>query len=426
MALSSAERRSASWVSRLFALMVVFQRVAIPGLSNVSVLVIVAVLWAGLGLIQGVVEIDSTRLAWWLAAGTVTGFLMFLQNQIAGSQISVTAWGLVLVVWLPFVCRLVTRTMAAYVAALRKIANVATVLGAAAVLMLAAQFAGATYKDWFGGILPHGLQLGGFNTSYPLYYGSSIYKANAFIGVEPSVVSLQLGIGILAAIIARVQWWKLLVLIAGIVSTVAGSGMIVVLAGLLVILAGPGSRQRAGRHVALVTSIAVVAWFTPPGQLVVGRGGEFKSADSSTAARAIVPYKILVPEWLQSLGGLLVGYGPGSSQRTVNELTTIDAVLVPTPLKVVYEYGLIGGIVLGAFVLMCFWGAPSLALAAALLISTAFVQSGLASSVVTLPTLALVTVWSPRMSGRPLEWHSRKIPTSNGPPRLLRQEGGAG
>lgn len=419
---TTAERRSASWTTTLFALMIVFQRVAVPGLPNVSALVVVAVLWAGLGLLYGIVEIDSTRLTWWLGAGAVTGFLMLVQTQmVAGSRISVTAWGLVLVVWAPFIVRLVSRSMAAYLLALRKIANVATALGAASLLMLALQFGGMNYHDWFGSILPQSLQLTGFNTSYPLHWGSKFYKSNAFIGLEPSIVSLQLGIGLLAAILARVQWWKFLILIAGLVSTVAGSGMVVVLVGLSVVLVAPASRRWAGRTVVLVLMIAVAAWFTPLGQLIVGRVDEFDNADSSTSARAIVPYQVLVPEWLDDLGGLLAGYGPGASQRAANELTTISEVLIPTPLKVVFEYGLIGGIVLGAFVLICYWGAPSLAMAVALLVSTALLQSGLASPAVTLPALALVTAWSPRAKRRPLEWQFTIFAARQRRPQLLRQ-----
>lgn len=424
MILTSTERKSASWVTALFTLMVVLQRVAIPGLPNVSVLLMGAVVWAGLALIEGVVEIDLTRLAWWLAAGVVTGLLTLFQTRlVAGAQFSVTAWGLVLVVWLPFVLRLATRSLAAYTAALRKIANVATVLGAASLLMLAMQLAGLRYSDWFGSILPHSLQLGGFNTSYPLYYSSPIYKSNAFIGLEPSIVSIQLGVGILAAIIARAEWWKLLILIGGIVATVAGSGMIVVLVGLLILIMGPVSRRLAGRHFALVALIAVTAWFTPLGQLIIGRVGEFNSSDSSAAVRAFVPYNILLPEWLQSIGGLLSGYGPGASQRTVNELTTVANVIVPTPLKLIFEYGAIGGIVLGGFLLMCYWGAPSVALAAALFVSMAFLQSGLASPVITLPTMILVTLWSPRMTRRPLEWHTEDETATKGSNGLLRHVG---
>ena len=424
MILTSAERKSASWVAALYVLMVVFQRISIPGLHTVSSLVIVAVLWAGWGVIEGVLEVDSTRLSWWLASGAVTGMLMFVQSQmVADSQISVTAWALVLAVWLPFVVHLASRSTAAYVAALRKIADVAVILGLASFVMIAIQFGGIAYSDWFGGVLPHGLQLSGFNTSYPLYWGSSIYKSNAFIGLEPSIVSLQLGVGVLAAIIARVQWWKLLILILGIVSTVAGSGIIVVLVGLLVILIGSRSRRQARRHLGLVALLAVATWFTPLGQLIAGRVDEFGSADSSASARAFVSYQILMPEWLQNLGGVLAGRGPGSAQRAINELTTVHEALVPTPLKVMFEYGLIGGIVLGAFLLMCYWGAPSVALAAALLISTAFLQAGLASPVTTLPALAVVTAWSPRTNRRPLEWDPPEFATSDRSGGLLRQGG---
>lgn len=52
--------------------------------------------------------------------------------------------------------------------------------------------------------------------------------------------------------------------------------------------------------------------------------------------------------------------------------------------------------------LACYWGGLSRAFGLALLVSIWALQSGLATPVIVLPVLMLVTLWSPR-TGRPIE-----------------------
>ena len=76
--------------------------------------------------------------------------------------------------------------------------------------------------------------------------------------------------------------------------------------------------------------------------------------------------------------------------------------LVPSPAKVFFEYGLVAGVVLAAFLLGCYWGGPSRAMGLSLLVSLWLLQPGVTTMVIVAPLLAMVTLWSPR-PGLPIE-----------------------
>jgi hypothetical protein len=400
---TAADRRAAAWVAGLFLAAVLLQRFAIPGLNTVALLVPVVLAWVTVALARGVVLVDSTRMIGWLAFALVTGCLMLVQYRVVSvSVISVKSWALMLVALLPFVARLAHHGTASYLLTLRHIANICTGLGLASILMVGIQFAGVPYEDWFGKIVPNSLQLTGFNNSYPVEFGSSIYKSNAFIGLEPSIISSLLGVGLLAAILVRAPWWKVLVFAVGLFMTVAGSGMIIVVIGVAVLLAIKESRHLVVRFLPVFALATVIASFTDLGQLVFGRVGEFQSADSSTSLRVFEPYRVLLPEWIQHVPGALLGYGPGSSQRIAESMPEETRIMVTTPIKIFFEYGLVGGAVLAGFVLLCYWGGPSRAFSISLVISIWLLQQGIVSLIITLPVLVTVTLWSPRI-GAPIE-----------------------
>jgi hypothetical protein len=405
---TAAERQPAAWVAGLFLIAVLLQRFAVPGLPTVALLIPASIVWVAAAWARGVIVLDQARLIGWLSFASFTGMLVFLQAHVVeNAQISVRGWAILLVIWAIFVFRLQERSIAAYMAMLRHITTICTVLATASIAMIAIQFAGVQFADWFAEIVPKALQLEGFNYTYPIQFGSAIFKSNAFIGLEPSMVSGQLGVGILAALLTRAHVWKLLVLAIGMIATIAGSGMIIVLIGVLVMVAMRGSRRMVWGYLVAFGIIAVTASFTTFGKLISGRVGEFQSDRSSTSLRVFEPYRVLFPRWTEDVSGALLGYGPGSSQR-IAEYATLPNMLVTTPAKIFFEYGLIGGIVLAGFVLYCYWGGPSRALAASLLISTLVLQAGLASLIITLPALVTVTLWSPRTS-TPIESMLNKI-----------------
>ncbi|MEP6563145.1 MAG: hypothetical protein ABJD68_18955, partial [Nakamurella sp.] len=219
-----------------------------------------------------------------------------------------------------------------------------------------------------------------------------------------------------AAFFVRARLWIVLVLILGLVSTVSGSGVVIVLVGVTVMLFHR-SRRLLLRYAVLAVGAVALASLTPFGSLLIGRSTEFQYENSSTTLRAIEPYRLLYPQWIEHFNGVLLGYGPGSSQRIVAD-SNVLGLLVPSPAKVFFEYGLLPGLVLAAFILGCYWGSTSRAFALALLASLWSLQPGITTSVFVIPVLALVSLWSPR-TGAPIESMlpaPRPAPAQTSPP----------
>ncbi|MGS0685725.1 hypothetical protein ACVBEQ_11380 [Nakamurella sp. GG22] len=354
-----------------------------------------------LAVVRRVAELDRNRLMWWLAAAGVTAIGMAVQTRLVrGAEVSVPAWLLVVTVWFPFAFRLRNRKWTAYLLMLKHVTNVAAVLAVTAMAMIATQLAGIAYRDWFAILMPADLQLAGFNTVVPIAYGSPIVRATSWIGLEPSVTSALIGLGLLAAFFGRAQMWKVLVLILGLVATVSGSGVVIVLVGAIVMLFHR-CRRLLLRYSVLGIVTVFASTFTPFGALLLGRSTEFQTDNSSTSLRAVLPYSLLYPKWIENLPGMLFGYGPGSSQRIVTE-SNVLGLLVPSPAKVFFEYGLIAGMTLAAFILGCYWGGPSRAFAISLLFSLWVLQAGITTSVFVVPVMVFVTLWAPRV-GPPIE-----------------------
>lgn len=400
-ACTQEERRAARWVTVLLALIVLLQRVSTPGVQDLSILVPLVVGWCAVALARGVVVLDRTRLAWWLAAAGVTAIGMLVQNAVvAEARISITAWGLFMTVWLPFVTRLSAGSVRAYDHFLHRATNVLTALAGLTIVMVGSQLLGLPYRDWVGGLLPESLQQQGFVITYPIFYGSPIYRGNGWIGLEPSMISAQLGLGVLAALLAGARVWKMVVLLVGLVCTVSGSGVAIVVVGLVVVAMTP-ARRRLLPYAPLGAITVVAMTFTPFGRELLERSNELQTSGSSASLRALEPYEVLWPAWTQHLSGMLLGFGPGSSQRLVADTNRLG-LLVPSPAKVFFEYGLIGGLVLASLLFICYWGGPSRAFGLGLLVSLWAFQPGTTTMVIVAPLLLFVTLWSPR-SGAPLE-----------------------
>ena len=127
--------------------------------------------------------------------------------------------------------------------------------------MTATQFAGIAYRDVFASVVPEPLQLSGYVITYPYAYGGTLFRANAWVGLEPSFVSFQLGLAALAAMMVRRSWLVLALILAGLASTASGSGILILLVGVAGLVssrlrgqlstppAPPGARNpRAAEH----------------------------------------------------------------------------------------------------------------------------------------------------------------------------------
>lgn len=384
------------WVTWLLVVMIMTQRLAVPG-TVVPLLLPIVLAWATLALRAGVLELDLRRLAMWCTASAVTAFTMLLQTQIhPGPVISPMSWALIVVVWLPAVCRFVDRRASTYRQVLRRTAHVCAALAAACVFMLAIQLLGVPYRDIVADVVPAPFLQQSFTTTSPVEFGSPIYRANAWIGLEAASVSFEIGFGLLAAILVRCSRWILVLLITGLCATVAGSGYLIVAVGLVAMLALPARRLLLPYLLPLGVVAAVLA-STPFGQILITRAGG-ASEDRSASLRAVRPYLDLWPSWSSDLVTALIGGGAGSSQRLMD--LGVFTALVPVPAKLFYDYGLIAGGVLAFFLIFCYLDSPSATLAFTFFVSLWTVQPGSNTAIFVVPVLMLVTFWAPRAGPR--------------------------
>lgn len=388
---SDAALRQARWTAVAFVGVFVFQRLAVPGLP-ISLTVPLLLLWAGAALARGVVEVDATRTVWWLVAAGVSCLLIVAQIALVTFPlISANSWLLWIVTWLPMVLRFRDRSPAAHRAALHAVATAGAGLSGLSVLFTTLQLLGVGYRDLLAEVVPPSMLLEGFVISYPITWDSPLYKSNAWLALEPSFLSFMLGVAMVCALVSRRNPLLVLWIALGLLCTTAGSGMAVVAVYVIVTLLR-GRGQHLLRYLVIGVPLALVAALTALGDSVVDRLDEASDPRSSTALRMVEPYVHLIPQWLTDPAMMLVGGGPGSSQRAVEDLGILG-LLVPTPAKMLYDYGLLGGILMLALIVLAYLRSSTPELAFALACSM-FLLQGAAQPLVAM-TLLTVTLFAP-------------------------------
>ena len=396
-------KRTVRWVATLFALTVLLQRFAVPG-SVVPLLLPVVLGWLGLAWLRGMVEVERTRLMLLCAALAVTGAAIFVQPMLVPApRVSLTSWGLVFAVSSTLIFRLVDRRPETFRRVLHAVSSIGVILALGALTMTATQLAGIAYNDIVAGLVPEPLRLSGYVITYPYAYGSSLFRANAWLGLEPSFVSFQLGLAALAAMMVRRSWLVLFLLLAGLASTASGSGILILLVGVAGLISSRLRGQLRPRLLPLGLGILVLL-STPYGIGLAARAGEVAEDNSSASLRAIQPYERLLTPWLSDLPTTLFGAGPGTSQVLVTA-TSEAGLLVPTPIKILFDYGIIAGFVLAAFLITCYCGSLSPVLAFTLFFSLWTLQPGLTTILLVVHVVILVSLW-PRDDESEVDGHA--------------------
>jgi hypothetical protein len=385
-------------VVSLFAATVLLQRLSLPG-GIVPLLLPVIYLWCAAGLATGVLAFQPTRLRLFALAGAATAAVAFLQLRfVTVPLISVTSWGLFLAVWLPAVVVLVDRSRATVLRAFAGSVTVGLWLAVVCIVMQLTQLAGLPYVDFVAVVVPEQLLVQGYVITYPIEYASDVYRSNAWIGLEPSVVSLQLGVALVLAILLRRRFLVLFTLFLGMATTVSGSGVLVVAIALLVMLLMPIRRQLLRYTLGGLVALGLVL-LLPVGQQLAARApGHLLRL--STALRAIEPYRFLWPIWSPDTMAVLWGRAPGRPSNGDRHQPRRPARTVAV--KVIFDYGVVAGLLLAVFLLFCYVGGPSRSLAVALVVSSWVIQPGTTTVVLVAPTLLFITWWAPRL-GQPVE-----------------------
>jgi len=380
-ALSSvADRRVLTVITALLLSITVFQRFGLSlGGAQLSVSVLVAVAGLGYLLYHGdVVENrGATRLfVIAMAAAFLCAAIVLLRTGSGG----ITSLLYLPVIWVVFTFRLHASRQHLYARVLARFESVMLVFAGLGILQTASQAAGVwSYVDYILSTVPEAFLFTGYNTSYPIEYGSPIIKANAFVFLEPSIYAQFLALAILAVLVRRAAWWRVVVLGVALVLTISGTGLVFAAVGVLLLMLRRGGRWTA--RLVVVGLIAIpVALATPFGAIIAERAGETQNTNSSGSLRFVQPYQQIIEAWSDNPVSVLVGQGAGYADDLAGQIfsTTGLPINFSGLAKLVLEYGLPAAALFGAFVVLALvWRSPSPTIALAGVFANAFLTGAL-------------------------------------------------
>jgi hypothetical protein len=309
---------------------------------------LVAVYWLLITLsFNGMVGIERTSLLLF-AMAALAGLSSIATN--ASSYISVPSFGLLLVLYIPFLFslsqQLDRREMLDF--AMRRFCGLAFVLAICAIVQFALQF--VIHDRWLFNItslIPPGLRAAGvWNHAIPT---NGIYKANGFFQREPSGLSVILGIALLVEFLRYRRPWRMAGLGLAMILSYSGSGFLLLAVGLLL----PTSAKSAGRAVLLMAGAAIF-WLAFHDLLqldsFLGRVSEFSTPNTSGYARFIAPFDMIRYGFDASWWHSVFGHGPGTIQPAIDRYRTTFAIHDPTWAKLIFEYGVAGALAMLLFV----------------------------------------------------------------------------
>lgn len=194
------------------------------------------------------------------------------------------------------------------------------------------QLKGGTYFE-LSDFLPSSLKLAGFNTYYPLTYGSEINKSNGFFFMEPSFFSQFMALGIIIEMLNQKRILRLVILGLGLLSSFSGTGIILLVIFLMPLLA---KMKPFVRNFLLFCGCIILFMFmkTEYAEVITSRIFEIKSSDSSAAIRFVNPIRAIFERPFLSI---LFGSGAGTCNMIYDQ-SIANFSAIP---KVLFEYGVI-------------------------------------------------------------------------------------
>jgi hypothetical protein len=268
-----------------------------------------------------------------------------------------------------------------------------SILAGLALAQFALQLAGWAYDDIVANIVPPNLLMQDFNTSYPVQYGSSLYKSNAFVALEPSFASQFLAFGLVVSILRGGRWWRIPLFVLAIIATVSGTGVLLLAAAFVLLSVHKGLRftMIALSGVALVV---LVVSFTPAWEIFAARATETSSSSSSGNLRFIQPYTRAYDRLSADPVAALLGNGPGWADRDAHQFFTetgLPLLYAMLP-KLLLEYGLVAGVLFLSFLLAAFIrGSPSFVLTGSVLVFYVALSSNLLNPAIVFIGLLLLS-----------------------------------
>ncbi len=267
-----------------------------------------------------------------------------INHFMGAKKLSANSFFLLILLYFPYFFLFSDNNLQDYIYKIfRRLMFIAAILSVVQIALQAV--AGISYFDIFS-VLPEAFVQHGFNTSYPIEYGSRIYKSNAFFFLEPSFTSQFIALALILEYLFYKRLLYYIVYVSGFICTFSGTGILLLVFFVLLQL-------RSLRNWKIIVGVALIGIsiifiFPTYLNLVISRINEFGSEGSSGFLRFVAPVLVLY-RFLTS-NSVLFGLGAG----------TVDKIDMPfianfTPIpKVVIEYGIITGLAYLIFVYKVF------------------------------------------------------------------------
>ncbi|MEH6855920.1 hypothetical protein COE67_04835 [Priestia megaterium] len=251
---------------------------------------------------------------------------------------------------------------------LKRFQNIVLFTAFFGIFQFASQAAGMTFTDPLS-VLPSNLIQLGYNTTYPITYGSPISKPNGGFYLEPSLFSQFLAVSIIIEVLFFKRWTRVFILFVAIVTSFSGTGLTI-----LMILGVPLLFKLKFKQALAVivagTLVAIVFFNSEYGSVTSGRADEYNSQNSSFSIRFINPFETI---FLDEQKDVVIGHGPGQTERTQ---FPFEANFTAIP-KLWYEYGFLPMIIFMMFLMHCIFSRNITILTAAIFIMYTFLSGSL-------------------------------------------------
>jgi hypothetical protein len=324
------------------------------------------------------------RLLWFLALGFVVtcSLLLNYKNEMLSSYF------LFIVMYFLFTLSR-PATVERYKSTLQAFQFLVLVLAYLAIAQFFAQFVvdGRELVQFFG-LIPDFLlgtyTTGGVNTIIPIT--GSLIKSNGIFLNEPSVLSQMTALAILIEILGFRRLGYLFPLVFGYLVSYSGSGLMMLLLFLPLTVLADMRMILYGLLLAFFVFVLSVAGIVDL-SVFVARSGEFYDTNASGFSRFVAPFWVAADYLeLASARALLLGNGPGTTAGFLSGFWYGG--MTGTPIKLFYEYGLIGSFVFILFIAQCCRGT----LCPRLVVAAIFCTYVLGGSLLATPYLTILIV----------------------------------
>lgn len=300
-----------------------------------------------LGAFTGRLQVEPQRFMMYLGVCAI----LVAEQAFAVYSFSGTSLMLLLTLHIPYIFQLKGLTDEHRRQQLARFVNLTFLICIMGIVQYFAQFViGARYAYPIEHFVPHSFITHGYNYLNVLRYGSTTYKSNGLVLLEPSFYSQTLAIGFGLEAAGRRRLWRLATYVVGFGVSFSGTGLIMMAFVLPTLMI-------AYRRYSLLL-LLVIAGFTAVlfGEslglgLFLERSREFESTDSSGYQRYIGPAMLFGQYLWGDPQRWLFGLGAGMMMR-----------MTPKPIfnaaetgwaKLILEFGLIGSIAYFLFLYVC-------------------------------------------------------------------------